>query len=56
MHDLNTIHQSCVLQLQMKDLGNKGWSWRVSRADQRRESIPTTSYVCHNLYYRKLDP
>lgn len=57
MHDLNTIHGSCVLQFQMKDLGNKGWSWRVfSRADQRRESTPTTGYLCHKLYYRRLDP
>lgn len=27
-----------------------------SRADQRRELIPTIGYVCDNLYDRRLDP
>ncbi|CAF2044475.1 unnamed protein product [Brassica napus] len=54
---IQSIYRSCVLQLQMKDLGNKGWSWRVVLVLINADNlIPTTGYLCHNLYYRRLDP
>ncbi|CAN7093599.1 unnamed protein product [Brassica rapa subsp. narinosa] len=52
---IQSIYRSCVLQLQMKDLGNKGWSWRVVlvliNADNLYQPLVTcvTTYIIEGL-------